>query len=86
MAAIRYYLALTSVLLLCSVALLTKLAPHCGEIGMDCSKTASTHCCGELSCHMRDNTHGTCKKCLPSGARCMNPAQCCTNSCRIKCK
>ncbi|KAA3678463.1 uncharacterized protein DEA37_0012294 [Paragonimus westermani] len=53
---------------------------------MDCSKTVSTHCCGELICHMRDTTHGTCKKCLPSGANCMNPAQCCTNSCFIKCK
>ncbi|KAF7253032.1 hypothetical protein EG68_08560 [Paragonimus skrjabini miyazakii] len=86
MAVIRNYLALTSMLVMCSTALLSKSAPHCAEIGMDCTKTVSTHCCGELICHMRDNTHGTCKKCLPSGASCVNSVHCCTNSCLIKCK
>ncbi|GAA47976.1 hypothetical protein CSKR_111845 [Clonorchis sinensis] len=58
----------------------------CMEEGMKCSKTLKTHCCGELICHLTSAFTGTCKRCLPVGAFCLNSSECCSRKCILKCK
>ncbi|KAF5401974.1 hypothetical protein PHET_04311 [Paragonimus heterotremus] len=58
----------------------------CFEKGMPCKKTVGTHCCGELVCHLTSPGKGTCKQCLPAGAFCFKPSECCSKSCFVRCK